>query len=180
LNRSLALFPAEFAGWRMISQAALDERTLDKLKPTDYLSRLYQSANGDKVQLYVGYHAGGKESGEIHSPKHCLPGSGWLEESRRIVRLDEAGAGMNVVEAVYRKGERRELFLYWFQLREQAITSEYSLKAVQIINSLRFGRRDAAFIRVALPVATHPKQAAGIGERFVRDLYPLLKGFLPV
>lgn len=179
LNRSLALFPAEFAGWRMTSQAVFDERTLEKLRPTDYLSRLYRGGDGRSVELYVGFHGGGEGGGEIHSPRHCLPGSGWLEESRRVVRIDAGGAGVNVVEAVYRKGERREMFLYWFQVRERTVTSEYVLKGAQIVNSLRYGRRDASFIRVALPVGADTEAAAGAGERFVRDFYPVIGQFLP-
>jgi EpsI family protein len=96
------------------------------------------------------------------------------------VRIDAGGAGVNVVEAVYRKGERREMFLYWFQVRERTVTSEYALKWAQIVNSLRSGRRDAAFIRVSLPVGADTADTAETGVRFVRDIMPLLWGFLPV
>lgn len=179
LNRSLALFPAEFAGWRMTSQAVFDERTLEKLRPTDYLSRLYQAPDGRAVQLYVGFHGGGKESGEIHSPRHCLPGSGWLEESRKKIRIEAGGSDLSVVQAVYRKGERREMFVYWYQVRGRTITSEYALKAAEIENSIRYRRRDASFIRVSLPTGTDSAKAATAAEGFVREIYPLLREFLP-
>lgn len=179
LNRSFTLFPTQVADWRMISQTAFNDKLLGVLKPTDYLSRRYQSATGEPVELYVGYHGGGKNGGEIHSPKHCLPGSGWFEVASKTVRIAVGGTVVHAVQAVYQLGERRELFIYWFQVRDRTITSEYALKVAEVINSLLYRRRDASFIRISLPARMEPDDAIAAGERFVRDFYPVLREFLP-
>jgi len=179
LNRPFTLFPTQVAEWRMISQTDFNDKLLGVLKPTDYLSRRYQSKSGSAVELYVGYHGGGKNGGDIHSPKHCLPGSGWFEVSSKTVQVTVDGRPINAVQAIYQLGERRELFIYWFQVRDRTITSEYLLKLAETVNSLRYRRRDASFIRISLPAQVESTEAIATGERFVRDFYPVLREFLP-
>jgi EpsI family protein len=80
---------------------------------------------------------------------------------------------------VYQKGDSKELFLYWFQVRERSISDEYSLKLAEIINSALYSRRDASFIRVSVPVDSDIDQAIANGERFIRDFEPQFRVFLP-
>jgi EpsI family protein len=150
------------------------------LKPTDYISRTYAGNDGRLVELYIGYHGGGKNGGEIHSPKHCLPGSGWYESSSRKIRIDMAKGEINLVQAVYQKGESKELFLYWFQVKDKTLTDEYSLKISEIVNSMIYRRRDASFVRISVPVQGDQDQAMATGERFVRDFYPAIREHLPL
>ena len=83
INRPFSEFPRMFQSWHMTNQIEFDADILSKLKPTDYLYRQYIDSSGKAVDLYIGYHGGGKDVGEIHSPKNCLPGSGWYEVSSR-------------------------------------------------------------------------------------------------
>jgi EpsI family protein len=180
MNRPLSEFPTVVGEWKMVSQTTFDDSTLKVLKPTDYLSRVYDGSNGRQAQLYIGYHGGGKDGGEIHSPKHCLPGSGWYEASTKKTRLDVGGKNINLMEAVYQKGDSKELFLYWFQVKDASITSEYRLKVAEIVNSMLSRRRDASFIRMSVPVQGSLEQATATGEQFVRDLYPAIREHLPM
>jgi EpsI family protein len=163
----------------MSKQKEFSDNVLGVLKATDYLFREYTDAGGRKVGLYIGYHGGGKDGGEIHSPKHCLPGSGWYEVSSHRGVLETPKGTINLVRAVYQKGESRELFIYWFQVRDRSISNEYSLKIVEIFNSARQNRRDASFIRVSVPFETDRDQAVATGEQFIRDFEPLFREYLP-
>ena len=177
--RPLSDFPVICQEWRMTAQTRFSDDVINILKPTDYISRSYEGSNVGRVGLYIGYHDGSKESGEIHSPKHCLPGSGWLQQSSTRVDLDEPRGKISLVKAVYQKGDRRELFLYWFQVQDKTISDEYSLKLAGITNSIIYGRKDAAFIRVSVPFEVDENGAAAAGIRFIRDVYPLIRDFLP-
>lgn len=180
MNRPFAEFPTGVKEWRTVSREEFPESVLDVLKPTDYLSRVYAGSAGQPVQLYIGYHGGGKKGGEIHSPRHCLPGSGWYEASSKRTSLDIGGGrNVNLVEAVYQKGERKELFLYWFQVQDRTLTDEYALKRSQIVNSMLHRRRDASFVRISVPLEGRPEQCLAAGERFVRDFYPVIAEHLP-
>ena len=179
MNRSFSQFPLVVKDWKMISQTEFDDRVLDVLKPTDYLSRDYEGADGRALNLYIGYHGGGRSGGEIHSPKHCLPGSGWFEASSTREYLDVGGEKINLVRAVYRKGEVRTLFYYWFQVQDRTISDEYSLKLAEVVNSLLHRRRDASFVRISIPLGGNEEQSRADGVRFIKDFYPMIRGYLP-
>lgn len=178
-NRPLAEFPRTQADWRMTGQSEFSTGVLDVLKAADYMSRQYTDATGSKLSFYLGYHSGGKGTGGIHSPKHCLPGSGWFEVSTKRGVLDLGKEQLQVVRAVYQKGEQKELYLYWFQVKGKTLSDEYSLKLAEITNSFLYRRRDAAFIRISVPFETDEAKALAQSERFVREFYPVIQEFLP-
>lgn len=177
--RPLREMPLKMASWTMSRQDEFSSDILNKLKPTDYLSRRYRNPNGEEVQLYIGYHGGGADSGEIHSPKHCLPGSGWFQVSTRQYELTTPDGRLKLVQALYQKGDSREMFLYWFQVRNRSISSEYLLKIIQAMNSALANRRDAAFIRISVPVTSSPDKAVSLGEGFIQDAFPEIRKILP-
>ena len=179
VNRPFSQFPVQTGSWRMSTQFEFSENILNVLKATDYVSRQYKGADGATVNLYIGYHGGGKESGEIHSPKHCLPGSGWLELSSKRGTLTTPNGTLNLVRAVYQNGTTKELFLYWFQVQERSISNEYSLKLAQIVNSILYRRRDASFIRVSVPFEQDEARAMATGDAFIRDFENVFREFLP-
>lgn len=179
-NKPFSQFPVQQNGWQMISEYQFSDTVMDVLKPTDYISRLYAAPDGTKVTLYIGYHGGGEGGGEIHSPKHCLPGSGWFEVSTRREPLPVGAETLNMVRSVYRKGENKEMFLYWFQVRDRSLDNEYSLKIAEITGSLLYRRRDASFIRISVPFTGDEAAARKTGEQFIRDFYPAVRSFLPV
>lgn len=179
MKRRFESFPAVVSGWRMSSETTLSSKVEEVLKASDVLYREYVNGSGDRVELYVGYHDGGKGSGEIHSPKHCLPGSGWFEIYSRPQELAAAGERLKLVRALYQKGDRKELFLYWYQVGDASISNEYALKLAEIVNSVLHRRRDASFIRVSVPVGGGERQAEAVGEAFVRDFFPTIRQYLP-
>jgi len=178
-SKPLGQFPQTHANWKMTSEWAFSANVLNVLKASDYISRQYSDDAGNKVTLYLGYHSGGKDSGGIHSPKHCLPGSGWFEVSSQRGLLDLGGQPVKVVRSIYQKGESKELFLYWFQVKGMILSDEYSLKLAEITNSLLYRRRDSAFIRISVPFEVDQTKAVALGERFTKDFYPVIQEFLP-
>jgi len=179
INKPLQQFPTVVSQWRMVGEAQLSSEVQNVLKASDVLMRQYVNGAGDKVQLYIGYHDGGKGGGEIHSPKHCLPGSGWLEQSSVRATVPAAGQELSLVRAVYQKGESNELFLYWYQVRSKSVSEEFSLKGQQIVNSVLHRRRDASFVRISVPFQGDQQKAADTCDRFLRDFLPAIRSFLP-
>ena len=179
INRPFSEFPISNRGWQMLSQSVFSEEELNILKPTDYLYRDYLDPNGSHVQLYIGYHGGGENSGGIHSPKHCLPGSGWYKVLEKELGIDAGDKKVNLVKAVYQKGEEKTLFLYWYQLKGESLSDDYSLKLSEILNSIFYRRRDSAFIRVSVSFEVDQEKAFSTGLQFIRDFYPSIQEFLP-
>ena len=178
-SKSLREFPIHNKEWRMNSELTLSEDVLEKLRPTGYVSRHYIGDEKVPVYLYIGYHDGGKDSGEIHSPKHCLPGSGWYELMEDKMSIDVGLKKINLVRAVYQKNKENELFFYWYQVRGKSLSNEYALKFAEITSSMFHSRRDSTFIRVSVPFESDEKKAFFVGVKFIRDFYPVIEEFLP-
>lgn len=179
VSKPLELFPQKAGNWVMTGQARFDERILSLLLPSDYLSRSYEDNLGNRVSLYVGFHDGGPQSGPIHSPKQCLPGSGWNRLYDEVHSVFVSGQSIPYVSAVYQKDTQKQLFLYWFQVRDDILTNEYALKLAMVRNSIMANRRDSSFIRLSLMVHEDEQAAIDIGEQFIRDFYPAINESLP-
>lgn len=176
-QRALDDFPATMGPWRSAGQVFFDGKTLSVLRPTDYLYRLYTDGE-HRIGLYVGFHGGGEGAGPIHSPRNCLPSSGWmvLDEARRDLPTPEGT--VRLMRATFAKGDEGSVYYYWYQVRGATMAGDLELKLAELQNAFLHGRRDAAFIRLDVPMA----QAAGADEAvadFVTRLYPLLLGYLP-
>ncbi|SHJ56305.1 EpsI family protein [Malonomonas rubra DSM 5091] len=179
VNQPLDLFPQKVGAWQMTGQARFDERTLEVLRPADYLSRSYRNTDGEQVSLYIGYHDGGPDSGAIHSPRQCLPGSGWNRLDSRVAEVKIAGETVPYVQAIYQKDAEKQLFLYWFQLRDAIVTDEYRMKIEQVKNSIIANRRDSSFIRLSVMATDRVDKAIAVGEKFIHDFYPAITSALP-
>lgn len=179
LTKPFMDYPFAVGEWRMTNQSIFSQAILDVLKPTDYLAREYTGADGARVFLYVGYHNGGPDAGPIHSPKNCLPGAGWFRLAESIVPVTVGEAKFNLVRALYQKGGQKELFLYWFQVRDRALTDEFALKMAETMNSLTDRRRDASFVRISIRFDRDEAKAYESGMRFVAAMHPVLMQYLP-
>jgi EpsI family protein len=180
VNKPFSEFPVENRGWRMVGEAEFNENMLDVLKPTDYLYRQYIGPDGSRVELYMGYHDGGKKSGEIHSPKHCLPGGGWHEISSTKRELAAENKKIKLAHALYEKGDVRKIFMYWFQVRGETISDEYRLKMKELMNSFLYNRSDSTFVRISVSSESDENRATLAGERFIRDFNGVIQSFLPL
>ena len=180
LAKPFGEFPPVYAGWRMAGQSSLSENVIKVLMPTDYLSRRYVAGDGTAVDMYLSYFDGQPESGRIHSPKHCMPGSGWFEMSSNRTTLELGGEKVKLVRAVYAMGEQRELIYYWFDMRGQTMSDEYSLKLAEITGSMFHSRRDQSFIRISVQTRDNIEAAQKRIEDFLRDFYPLIREYLPL
>lgn len=177
--RSFSEFPVTHGKWRMVDQERFSESVLKVLKATDYLSRRYVGPDGVPVALYVGYYDGAEGTGGIHSPRHCLPGSGWLRLSDRRVDIELGGRRLPMVEAVYEKDGEKNLFLYAFQVRDRLLSDEYSLKLAEIAGSVLEKRKDSAFLRVSVPFDGDETRASAAARRFMADFFPVIQDFIP-
>jgi EpsI family protein len=179
VNKSLDFFPRQIGDWRMTGQERFDERTLEVLRPSDYLSRGYVDSAGNKISLYIGFHDGGPLSGPIHSPKQCLPGSGWNRLNSTVREVVVNGQRLPYVVAIYQKDMQKQMFHYWFQVRDDILTNEYALKFAMAKNSFMDNRRDSSFIRLSQMITRDESVAIDTGELFIKDVFPVISSMLP-
>ena len=96
-SRPLDSVPTNLGSWQLAQTGVIEQEVLDVLKADDILNRTYcTSATGDCVKTHQGIAANlfvasfrTQRNGKApHSPKNCLPGSGWERISSGETAID--------------------------------------------------------------------------------------------
>jgi EpsI family protein len=179
----LDLFPARVANWHEAQNYPVEQEIRDQLKADDMLNRLYTDAqSGAAAGLFVAYFKTQRTGQSPHSPKNCLPGSGWEPEAEGFLDVSVPGQPqpIRINRYVVAHGDEKSVVLYWYQSQRRVIASEFSAKFWLVMDSIRYHRSDTALVRVTVPVVNNdPDAATRIGVGFVQTLFPVLKGYLP-
>jgi EpsI family protein len=129
--------------------------------------------------LYVGYYDQQLQGKTIHSPKNCLPGSGWEVVSSSEERLPTPVGAVSVNRYVLVNEHRRAVVYYWYQGRGRVEGNEYRVKLQLLRDSAFRGRSDDALVRVVVPVVSTDSSAAVLGRKVSAELVPELFKVLP-
>jgi EpsI family protein len=118
----------------------------------------------------------------IHSPKHCLPGSGWSPIESLPVTLTLPGhSPFPATRYVIAQGEFRRVVLYWYWAHDRGVANEYWAKYYLVADSIKLHRSDGALVRITTPL--NPGETADAAQQrilpFVNDVGPLLNTFIP-
>lgn len=181
-SEPLSLLPKDIAGWSG-SDMQIDQESLDILGAGSFLSRVYvHESLPQSIDLFLGYFPTQRTGVSIHSPRNCLPGSGWMFESSRYLDLgDVSGKRHRVGEYVITDGENREFVIYWYQSHGRSIANEYLAKMYMIKDAMIMNRTDGALVRISTPISPTegPEPARARAESFTSQLAPMLPRFIP-
>ncbi len=184
IHRPLNEFNLQGTPWVMRQDLQLDKDTLDVLKADDILSRVYQNAqNGANANLFVAFFETQRTGKTPHSPKNCLPGSGWVPSESGIIQIPVRGqvSPISVNRYIVSRGQNQSVVLYWYQARNRVIASEYSAKIFTVTDSIRYNRSDTSLVRVVVGVEDgNAKAATDVAESFVKAVFEPLHHYLPV
>jgi EpsI family protein len=182
-NQPLEMFATEFSGWQMISEGHVEKEVMDMLRADDTLTRSYaKAAYSVPAGFFVAYFRTQRTGQAVHSPKNCLPGSGWepLQEGYITVPVSVEPRSIQINRYIVARGENASVVLYWYQTRTRVIASDYSAKIWLVLDSMRYHRSDTALVRVIVPVLDgNDAQATQTGVDFVQSMFPLLQRYLP-
>jgi EpsI family protein len=176
LHVDLASLPFHISGWTGRDAPPLDEETLRILGADAYLERSYAAASRSPVDLYVAYYGRQQPGASIHSPLHCLPGTGWEPlDISTVPVVQPGGVEGHARRLLVRKNGDRAIVLYWYAVHGRMLASETMSKAWLLHDSLRFLRSDAALVRIVVPVDGADIDAAqSEGLAFAHDVLPYL------
>jgi EpsI family protein len=151
-HEPLSRFPTELGPYAMRSSQTITEEVQRVLHADDYLVRTYTTADGKRADLFIAYYKAQEAGESMHSPKNCLPGSGWEPVLNDRITINAPGGPVEVNRYVVEKGSQRSLILYWYHSGRRVYASEIWGKAYLIADSARTGRRDGAIARVVVPM----------------------------
>ncbi len=181
-RRALNSFPQQLEPWTS-NDIPIDQDTLDVLGHGEFLHRSYQTqVDQPDVDLFIAYFPSQRAGDTIHSPKHCLPGSGWSPiESRRISLSFPGHAPFPATRYLIAKGDFRQVVLYWYWAHDRGVASEYWAKYYLVKDSIQMNRTDGALVRITTPLS--PDETPDAAQQrllpFAADVMPLLDRYIP-
>jgi EpsI family protein len=180
-GQPLALFPNQLGSWKFVQEGIIDKESLAVLNADDLLNRSYQNSAGRPAGLFVAAFRSQRNGKAPHSPKNCLPGSGWTPVLSDEYPVDlGAGRPMIVNRYIVANGNARSLVLYWYQSRDRVVASEYTAKFWVMVDAIRLNRTDTALVRVVVPLDNDGEED---GTRdavdFVKSFFGTLHEYLP-
>jgi len=172
----LMTFPERIGTWLMVKDVPVEKEVEDVLRADDTLNRVYFDPSRGQAGLWIAYFKTQRYGQSPHSPKNCLPGSGWepLEDRKMSLRVPGWDTPITINRYVVAHGDERSVSLYWYQSHGRVIASEFSAKFWLVADSVRYRRSDTALIRVTVPAGASIPRAVDSGVDFIQSLFPAL------
>lgn len=180
----LISFPTNIADWRMVQDLPIEKEVQDVLKADDTLNRRY--INGSQtadLYLFIAFFKTQRTGQSPHSPKNCLPGSGWqqITADRPTLSVPDWPTPIQINRFVVENGSDKSVVLYWYQSHKRIIASEYAAKFWLVADAIRYHRSDTALVKVVVPVRNdNIGVATNQGVQFIQQLFPDLLQQLPL
>jgi EpsI family protein len=157
-------------GWTATDDTPPSAYILKSLGATSFLSRTYRRGAVD-MNLWIAYYANQQAGETMHSPKYCLPGTGWeliAQDAARIPVGDESVAVNDYL--MIRPGEQMGM-LYWYQSRKRVVASEYAGKLALMWDAIRYGQTSGSIVRITLPEGNaHRAEGLAFAGEIIRQL----------
>jgi EpsI family protein len=150
--KPLSTFPEAIGDFSQVgTDQTFSDAIMVNLGVDHYIMREYRSKDGYPLWLYIGYYESQTEGEIIHSPKHCMPGSGWntvLSREAALSAPDTAYSPVKINTMLLQKGMEKQLAHYWYHSRGRVVANEYWDRGFMILDSLLKRRSDGALIRI--------------------------------
>jgi EpsI family protein len=177
----LSLVPQQVGDWKSRT-FPIDPSVRDILGPGDFLSRIYYAPGRPYVDFFIAYFPTQRTGNTIHSPKNCLPGSGWSPVESGTAQISIPGRQpLTVNRYIIGKGLDRQLVLYWYQAHDRVVASEYWAKLYLVTDAIRTNRSDGSLVRIITPISNGETidSAQTRAVAFAQEVFPALGQFIP-
>ncbi len=177
---ALESFPKQVGAWRMGQEGYVDQETRDILKADDLLSRTYiRPGDPLPINLFIASFLSQRNGKAPHSPKNCLPGSGWSQLSSEVLHIDVPGsAPIEVNHYIVANRESKSDVMYWYQSRHRIVANEFKARFFVVADAIRYNRTDTALVKVFTPIAAGA-DARKDNIEFIQSMFPLLANYIP-
>lgn len=166
----------------MVGEQEFNDTIMNILGVDNYIMREYRDQKGYSIWLYIGYYESQSEGEMIHSPKHCMPGSGWNPVQTKEVSLPDPRNENSLIvinQMLLQKGLEKQLAFYWYQGRGRIVANEYWDRGYMVLDSILKRRSDGALIRITGSVNDLPADVEHQKE-FITILLDNINLYLPL
>ncbi|MCU1236970.1 MAG: hypothetical protein JWP63_4937 [Candidatus Solibacter sp.] len=178
----LGRFPTEIGDWSKVGDDVLAEGVINNLGADARITSTYQDRRtGLAANLLVAYfrsQRGG--ASQPHSPKVCLPATGWEPQDSGELAVDVPPGRITVNRFVLATPNQRAVVTYWYQTSRRVMAGEWEAKFWLAADALRDRRSDTTLVRIFVwDGKGGDAEATDAAVRFTKSLYPLLRDHLP-
>jgi len=178
---SLRAFPDEISGWSG-TPVPMSKKEQDILNADDFASILFtKAATESSIFFFSAFYQHQTPEKNIHSPKNCLPGSGWSMIDTKVIAvpLESGGKPEKINQVVIQKGLTKQVVLYWYQERGRIFPNEYWGRFYLVKDALTLHRTDGALVRISALLDGSIENTVNKELRFIRNLTPMLSDYIP-
>lgn len=167
LAQPLETIDKQIAGWKMTGTEPLTAGVLGRLQLTSYVARQYEKS-GIPLGLFIAFYAQQHAGESMHSPKHCLPGSGWEIWKHDSALVPVGDQRIEINQYSIQNAGQRMLVFYWYQSKRRIIKSEYLGKILLAKDALFDGRTSGSLVRITLPdIPSAPAEATAFASLLI-------------
>jgi len=182
MHRELSAFPTRIADWTS-REVVISDDIRRILGEGEFLERIYgRSPTEPPIDFLLAYFPTQRTGSSVHSPKNCLPGSGWEPiESSHTALQGPSGKSILVNRYILQRGGSKLLVLYWYQSQGRSVASEYWAKFYLVVDAIGRNRSDGALVRIITAQAPGEsiESSQSRAVTFAETTIPILPGFVP-
>ena len=180
LAAPLTTLPIQVGGFTG-TEMTISEEERKAAGMTSYSFRTFSQDSALDFSIYVGYYDHQTQGKTIHSPKNCLPGSGWEALQQSQIDVQTPARMETVNRYLLQNGQQRALVFYWYQGRGRVAANEYRVKWELLRDAAISGRSEEALVRIVVPIRPdrNEDQAAALASSVARELIPAVYQVLP-
>jgi EpsI family protein len=177
LTNDLGYFPVAIGEWKGHNTTP-DYSEYKNLGVDHELSRIYETASGETIRLYIGYYEYQEQAKELinYKTKELH-----LNASQYKVAINkDAPVEINKVLLPSPKGSGSTLILFWYDLNGRIVADRYMAKAYTAWDAMIHRRTSGAVIMLTSEFDNRGglDKALHTDEAFIRAIYPLLRDYL--
>ena len=184
---NLDKLPMEINSFRG-SDDSFPQTIYDHLNADRHIYRHYRSADGEQVDLYIGYYGTAKGGRTGHNPFGCLPSVGWgIITSEKVSVVPESakqkdGKGPRINYLLARRGASYVIMYHWYQTRgDRVLDTGIQQNVERFFGRVLDNRNDGAFVQITVPCGHEGiEQARELGKSFAAKVLALLPSHWPV
>jgi EpsI family protein len=142
----------------------------------DELVRVYRSATGNRVQLYIGYYHRQQDGKELTGDA----GTALARAASSLTLTTESGP-VALNEIVHQTAGTRRGVLFWYDVNGRIVSDFYRLKSYMVWDAVTRQRTNGAVVMIAWdgPAGAASEAARQGALDFARAVMPVLRRYLP-
>lgn len=182
LTAPLTSLPKDINGWRSVLETPMEADVANVLKADDTINRAYVSPDGmASANLFIAYFKSQRQGVSPHSPKVCLPSSGWEPVNSEIVqvKLPYFDSPQPINRYTVQRGSDKSVVMYWYMSHGRVVANEYYAKVFSMYDSVRYLRSDTSIVRIVTAAGDSEDRARTIASQFLQAIFPTVWNFLP-